>query len=182
MGNRGILHDDQHRLGPARWRHHAWVTCALSFKGRRRELMAPGRYTELFFTDEAVALAAGHRPCAECRRTDFERFRSAFEAAHPELGTPVRAPVIDRMLHRARVKRSRDQVTFLAASAGLPDGVFFRVGADCLVQWQGRVWVWGFEGYWRWSGEVPEQVEVLTPEPSVRVIAAGYVPFCAIPS
>jgi hypothetical protein len=176
MGNRGILHDDRHQLGPARWKHQAWVTCTLSFKGRRRELMAPGNYTELFFTDEAVALAAGHRPCAECRRADFERFRSAFEAAHPELERPVRAPVMDRLLHKARVSRSREQVTFLAAPDGLPDGVFFRVGADFLVRWQGRIWAWDFEGYSRFSGGVPEQVEVLTPEPSVRVIEAGYAP------
>lgn len=62
MGNRGILHDDQRRLGRARWRHKSWVTCRLQHKGIRRDLMAPGNYTELFFLDEATALAAGHRP------------------------------------------------------------------------------------------------------------------------
>src|SRR5688500_15168681 len=76
MGNRGILHDANQQLGRARWRHKSWVTCLLSFKDRRREVMAPRRYTELFFCDEAVALAAGHRPCAECRREDYERFRA----------------------------------------------------------------------------------------------------------
>ncbi|MFW5655779.1 MAG: hypothetical protein ACOCYW_09095, partial [Roseicyclus sp.] len=75
MVNRGILHDDERRLGTARWRHKAWICCLLSFKGRRRIPMSRGRYTELFFLDEAVALAAGHRPCAECRRADYNRFR-----------------------------------------------------------------------------------------------------------
>jgi hypothetical protein len=74
MGNRGILHDDERRLGRARWRHRAWIVCALSFNGRRRTLMAPGSYTELFFLDEAVAFAAGHRPCGECRREAYLRF------------------------------------------------------------------------------------------------------------
>ena len=61
MGNRGILHDAHRQLGKSRWKHPAWIACVLAFKGRRRELMRPGRYTELFFTDEAVALAAGHQ-------------------------------------------------------------------------------------------------------------------------
>lgn len=67
MGNRGILHDDTGRIVRAS-RNRAWLICRLDFKGRRRELMRPGTYTELFFLDEAVALAAGHRPCGECRR------------------------------------------------------------------------------------------------------------------
>ncbi|MGB8623555.1 MAG: hypothetical protein WCD16_12105, partial [Paracoccaceae bacterium] len=81
MGNRGILHGGNRQLGTARWRHKTWITCLLSFKGRKRVPMTPGRYTELFFLDEAVALAAGHRPCAECRRADFLRYRDAWQAA-----------------------------------------------------------------------------------------------------
>ena len=71
MGNRGILHDAQGRLGTARWRHNNWVCCVTEFRGRHRAPMpppgSPTRYTALFFRDEACALAAGHRPCAECR-------------------------------------------------------------------------------------------------------------------
>lgn len=74
MGNRGCLHDEHRNLGRRRWTTKSWVTCLLSFGGRRRELMRPGYYTELFFLDEATALAAGHRPCAECRREAFRRF------------------------------------------------------------------------------------------------------------
>ncbi|MFY0638572.1 hypothetical protein [Maricaulis maris] len=177
MGNRGILHDGRQQLGTARWKHQAWVTCTLSFKSVRRPLMKPGNYTELFFTDEAVALAAGHRPCAECRRADFNRFRDAFAKAHPDLSHS--APDMDRLLHKARVaSRSRKQVTYEAALADLPDGVFFQVGTDALVRWQGCVWAWSFEGYSSWSRAMPEYVEVLTPEPTVKAIAAGYKPDC----
>ena len=179
MGNRGILHDERRQLGNARWKHQAWVTCTLAFKARRRDLMKPGNYTELFFTDEAVALAAGHRPCAECRREDFNRFRDAFAKAHPDL--PHRAPDMDRVLHKARVmSRSREQVTHAAKLSELPEGVFFRVAPDRgpLVHWRGRVWTWSFEGYSAGPETLPERVEVLTPEPTVKAIAAGYVPVC----
>ena len=77
MGNRGILHDASGHLGRSRWKLMGWVTCVLDFKGRQRTVMSPGTYTELFFHDEAVALAAGHRPCAECRRADYRAYRAA---------------------------------------------------------------------------------------------------------
>ena len=68
MGNRGVLHDENKRLGRRRWVLKAWLICKLDFKGWRRTVMTPLRYTELFFLDEASAIAAGHRPCYECRR------------------------------------------------------------------------------------------------------------------
>ena len=181
MGNRGILHDDRQQLGTARWKHQAWVTCTLAFKARRRELMTPGNYTELFFTDEAVTLAAGHRPCAECRREDFNRFRDAFARAHPDLPQPVRAPDMDRVTHTARVvSRSRAQVTYEAMLSELPEGVFFKIApaGGPLVRWQGKVWAWSFEGYAAGPDALPDRVEVLTPQPTVKAIAAGYVPMC----
>lgn len=179
MGNRGILHDERRHLGTARWKHQAWVTCTLSFKNRRRDLMKPGNYTELFFTDEAVALAAGHRPCGECRREDFNRFRDAFARAHPDL--PHRAPDMDRLMHRARVvSRSRAQVTYEAMLSDLPEGVFFKIApaGGPLVRWQGKVLAWSFEGYSAGPDALPDRVGVLTPEPTVKAIAAGYVPVC----
>ena len=78
MGNRGRLHDAIGRVVRRQVSSYsAWVTCLLAFKGRRRTVMAPGRYTELFFLDEATALSAGHRPCGECRRADYRRFKAA---------------------------------------------------------------------------------------------------------
>src|SRR5580693_1727779 len=80
-GNRGSLHDSGGQL--VRYsRGKAWAICVLSFKGRRRELWAPGRLTELFFLDEATGLAAGHRPCGECRYRDYQAFKDAWAAAH----------------------------------------------------------------------------------------------------
>ena len=87
MGNRGRLHDEARRIvrrvAPG---YRAWVTCLLAFRGRHRPVMQPNRYTELFFLDEATALAAGHRPCGECRRADFRRFRAAWLLGNPDRG------------------------------------------------------------------------------------------------
>ena len=78
MGNRGVLHDDESRIR-RKWHGKRWIVCVLEFRGRKRKVMTPGRYTELFFLDEATALAAGHRPCAECRRERFNAFRCAWQ-------------------------------------------------------------------------------------------------------
>ncbi len=98
MGNRGILHDEQGRLGKARWRHPHWVTCLLEFKGRWRPVMQPHAYTELFFLDEATAFAAGHRPCGECRRPDYLRFLDAWAKATGSERAKLRAVAIDEIM------------------------------------------------------------------------------------
>ena len=173
MGNRGILHDRDRRLGTARWKHPHWVCCLLSFKGRRREPMSPGAYTELFFLDEAVALAAGHRPCAECRRADYRRFRAAFETAH---GPVEGAPTLDRLLHAARVTRRRSQITHRTQAANLPDGSFVMLDdAPWLVR---GGWVHRFtpSGYAGRQARPTGPVTVLTPAPTVAALGAGYVP------
>lgn len=81
MGNRGILHDASQRLSPSRWRHRHWVTCLTRFKEWQRRVMQPHAYTELFFLDEATALAAGHRPCALCRRERYRSFQTSMQRA-----------------------------------------------------------------------------------------------------
>ena len=119
MGNRGILHDGAGRI-IAPYRHKAWICCVTEFRGWWREVMTPGNYTELFFLDEATALAAGHRPCALCRREAYNRFRTAWISAG--LGEDPRAPEMDRVLHGARVSpRRRDKVTSSAPMSDLPD-------------------------------------------------------------
>lgn len=176
MGNRGILHGPGRTLGVARWKHRHWVTCLLAFKGRHRMVMAPHRYTELFFLDEAVALAAGHRPCAECRRADYLRFGTCWQAA---LGGPLpRADTMDRALHAARVEpRTRRQVRWRAELSSLPDGTFVRMpdGGEALLVLGDALLPWSAEGYGaavaRHAGA---EVEVLTPRPTVAVLAAGY--------
>ena len=90
MGNRGCLHDGDGHLGVRRWRHQHWVCCLTAFRGRVRDPMPAGRWTALFFWDEAVALAAGHRPCGQCRYVDYQRFKSAWQDA----GLPGSRPAI----------------------------------------------------------------------------------------
>src|ERR687885_1053495 len=81
MGNRGRLHDAQRQI-VRDWQVRRWIACRLQFRGRHREVMTPGRYTELFFLDEATALADGHRPCAECQRGRYRLFREIWAAAN----------------------------------------------------------------------------------------------------
>jgi hypothetical protein len=177
MGNRGCIHGRDRRLGAARWRSKAWICCVLEWKGVRRDPMPPGRWTALFFLDEATALAAGHRPCAYCRRADFDAFAEAWRAAHGMAERP-RAPRIDARLHAERVDpRSRRQLTRLAPAGGLPDGVMVRHGGGPGLLLGDRVLPWSFGGYGRSVPLSPTaEVELLTPPATAATIAAGYRP------
>jgi hypothetical protein len=167
MGNRGCLHDDR---GTVRrdWQVRRWITCLTAFKGRKRTRMRPGHYTELFFMDEAVATAAGHRPCAECRRTDHLAFRAAWQVAH---GPAARVEQIDEALHLARL--GPKQVRHIG---GLPDG--------CMVLWQDRPHLvlgaallpWSPQGYGGAQTPPASPVRVLTPAPLIAVLAVGWRP------
>jgi hypothetical protein len=179
MGNRGCLHGPDRRLGAARWRTKAWICCVLEWKGVRRDPMPPGRWTALFFLDEATALAAGHRPCAYCRRADFVAFAEAWRAGQGLAQRP-RAAEIDACLHAERVDpRSRRQLTRPALAGDLPDGVMVRAGgaAGSGLLAGGAVLPWTFAGY---RAPVPlppaTRVELLTPPATVAAIAAGYRP------
>ncbi len=171
MGNRGCLHGHGRDLGVARWRSKLWICCVLGWKGRVRDPMPPGRYTSLFFTDEACALAAGHRPCAYCRREDYLAFVGAWQG----LARRPYAAEIDAVLHRERVEsRTRRQVTRPGRVAELPDGVMVRAAGVVGLVIGGRVAPWSFEGY-----APPTEVgdaEVLTPPSIVAAIEAGYRP------
>ncbi|OYX45537.1 MAG: hypothetical protein B7Z02_00840 [Rhodobacterales bacterium 32-67-9] len=175
MGNRGVLHDDAGNI-IAPFRHTNWVCCVTAFKNRKRDLMAPGLYTELFFLDEAVALAAGHRPCGECRRTDYARFRTAWAAA---TGAGLPAPKeMDRALQAARiVPRKRTQVTYTVQPAGLPDGTFVRISGRPALILGDRVLPWNPGGYGApLERPATGEVQVLTPRPTVAALAFGYRP------
>ncbi|PTW47042.1 hypothetical protein [Rhodovulum kholense] len=169
MGNRGCLHDAEGRLGRARWRHKAWICCLLQFRDRHRAVMTPGRYTELFFLDEAVALAAGHRPCAECRRADFRRFAQAFG-----VGT---ATALDAALHAARLcPSSRDQRRHTAPAAALPDGTFVLLEGTPHLILGAAALPWQASGYGAARPRPGGEVTVLTPAPTVAALTAGYRP------
>ena len=180
-GNRGCLHDDRGELGVRRWRHQNWVCCLTSFRGRKRDPMPPGRWTALFFWDEAVALTAGHRPCGECRYADYHRFMDAWRAA----GLPGDGPrEVDKHLHRNRVTRQREQVRYQAKCADLPDGTFVMgdfAGKAPLLLMQGQVWkLCPEDGGYQAAGPAPKAATVLTPRPMVDVIRAGYAPSIAL--
>jgi hypothetical protein len=177
MGNRGCLHGPDRQLGTSRWRSPAWICCVLDWRGRRRDPMPPGRWTALFFLDEATALAAGHRPCAYCRRADYLRFAAAWRVAQQLPGRP-RAPDMDLTLHRERVDQARRQRTHRAPVGQLPDGVMVRAAGGAVgLLLGGRLRPWSFQGYrGPAAGQLPDVAEVLTPPSTVAAIAAGYPP------
>jgi hypothetical protein len=183
MGNRGgAFHLPGQTLGPRRWATKQWIACVLDFKGRHREVMQPNRYTELFFLDEATALAAGHRPCFECRRADADRFADLWAKTHG--GTErARAPAMDEELHVERLSADRGKRTFGARRADVPSGAFVRYEGEAAA---GRQWPYLVLGHhllaWSPAGytalvlpsAIAEQVEVLTPPSIVAVLSAGY--------
>ncbi|MCY3669585.1 MAG: hypothetical protein OXH14_00695 [Alphaproteobacteria bacterium] len=168
MGNRGILHDERQMLGGRRWTHKAWICCVTEFRGRKRQVMAPGRYTELFFLDEAVALAAGHRPCFECRREAAKAYAACW-------GGSPRAGELDRVLHAERLD-GRRRLVHIRELAELPDGAFVsRAGAAWLVR--GPLLLRYTPGGYDAVIERPAgAVEVLTPPATLRTLKAGYAP------
>jgi hypothetical protein len=176
MGNRGCLHGQGRDLGTSRWRSKLWICCTLTWKDVRRDPMPPGRWTALFFLDEATAFAAGHRPCAYCRRADFLAYARAWGRA---AGIPDRpyAAEMDAALHAERVDSyRRRQRTRTVATDGLPDGVMVGLGGGSALLVGGWLVPWSFAGYGT-PVRPPETVELLTPPATVAAIAAGYRPW-----
>jgi hypothetical protein len=175
MGNRGgALHDQQREI-VRQYASRRWITCLLEFKGRHRAVMSPGRYTELFFLDEAVALAAGHRPCAECRRGPFNAFKRAWRPK--PTGNFLYADDIDRELQRARIRGHREKVTYRADWRSLPDGCFVKIADACYLVWREGLLRWSPEAYVEKHGRPAHgDVTLLTPEPIVRCLRNGYKP------
>ena len=175
MGNRGgRFHTPARTLTARRWASRQWICCVLAFKGRHRDVW--GRfYTELFFLDEPTALAAGHRPCFECRRQEADTFAEFWRIAH-RLRRRPRAAEMDQLLHRERLQ-GRAKRRHRRSIDGLPDGVVvaldgtaFALRGDALLRWTPQ-------GY---DGRMPRPrrviVEVLTPPAIVAVLSAGYRP------
>ena len=143
-GNRGCLHNADGQI-VRRYGVKRWISCRLEFKDwKRTRLLQPGRFTELFFLDEATAFAAGHRPCAECRRADYDRFTAIWRGLHDERG----ADVIDARLHDERIDdASRERRLQPVAYHGLPDGAFvLHEDAPKLVL-GGTLRRWSLAGY-----------------------------------
>jgi hypothetical protein len=175
LGNRGgRFHRDDRTTGPRPWASRQWICCLLSFKGRRRTPLMGRGYTELFFLDEVTALAAGHRPCFECRRADATRFAAAWARAKG-LPAPPKAPEMDAVLHAERLE-GRAKRTWRAEAADLPDGTMIAVGGQALAVCGGEAVAWSFGGYRARSGLSPGPVDVLTPPAIVSVLREGFAP------
>jgi hypothetical protein len=172
-GNRGCLHDEDGRIR-RRYNGKRWIACVLEFRGRRRtRLLQPGRYTELFFLDEATAFAAGHRPCAECRHDDYVRFVSLWRELYPG---DTRADMIDARLHAERLDlETRAQRRHRAAFDALPDGAFVLHDDEPHLVSGSRLVRWTASGY-RETTSRPAHGEavVLTPPSLVAVLRAGW--------
>lgn len=179
MGNRGVLHKHKQIVVPYKLLN--WITCVLQYHGIRRQVMADGRYTELFFLDEATSFAAGHRPCAECRRADYTRFKNLWlEANKDHYKLPDHTmKSIDKVNHAERMDASGQKKWYTGRLSDLPAGVFVQqeTGPDAYLYMNGQLLRWTEFGY-----EAPftlppvTLVKVLTPKSYVRSFAKGYIP------
>ena len=170
MGNRGILHDDNKRI-VRQSRGNMWLICRLEFNGRQQEVMRPNRYTQLFFLDEAVALAAGHRPCGECRRTHYRAYIDAVNVSNET--AIASAGDLDRQLG---VSRRAQRVT--APVESLPNGAFISLGGeDFRLVWDGSLYRWSPGGYsdpTPIAGSGVTEATVITPELTLRALRHAY--------
>jgi hypothetical protein len=173
-GNRGCLHDEAGRIR-RRYAVRRWIACRLEFKGwRRKALLQPGKFTELFFLDEATAFAAGHRPCALCRRADYVRFGEIWSDLHPG---PCGADAVDERLHAERVGDDvASRRLHRCRLDDLPDGAFvLESGAPWLVAGQ-ELLLWTPAGYSERRRRKSGDATVLTPPSLVEVLRAGWDP------
>lgn len=174
-GNRGIIHDPATKtLLKRRWATRAWIVCVREFRGARRDPMARQSWTELFFLDEATALAAGHRPCFYCRRAEAKAFCAAWCTGNAV--EDIKASGIDTVLDSerrdGRVKRLH---VLPGAIADLPYGAMIDAGGEAYVIVWGRALRWTFDGY-RDARTPDRNISLLTPPSTLRALRAGYAP------
>jgi len=177
MGNRGgCMHTEHKTLTNRRWVNRAWIYCVLSFNDRHRQMMMmPRRYTELFFLDEVTALSAGHRPCFECQHKPANEFLETYARSKGEPRRPY-ADVFDRIAHPARLN-GRKKRTSMHDVATLPDGVMITQGGAAFGIRGNDLLAWSFSGYTKTQARpLTGAVEVLTPEPFIEILRAGYKP------
>lgn len=174
LGNRGELHDHHQRL-VKKWKRKAWVTCQLAYKGwNRKPLMRSGQYTELFFLDEATALAAGHRPCGMCRKPRYTSFKTHWLRAN-SMRPDMSIDEMDKLLHAERLNPQTDG-DWLNSFSMLPPGV--------MVYWEQAAHLWDGTSVRRWTPtgyghpiaphDLASKVRLVTPPSVVRAVADGY--------
>lgn len=179
LGNRGILHNERRKI-VTQWRSKAWITCVLHYRGVHRKVFSPHTWSELFFLDEATAFAAGHRPCAYCRRARYSEFKRAWLAANPGLVHSLhpRATDIDAQLHAERVAPGGGKQTFRARMGKLPPGTFIALDSAAFLLWKDRLYPWSHFGYGRPVPLPPadSEVTVLTPRSVVAMFRGDLQP------
>jgi hypothetical protein len=175
MGNRGgRFHDIETREAkPKHWVSRQWICCEISFRGRKRDVWGKS-YTELFFSDEAAALASGHRPCFECRRVDAVAFAEAWGRATG--APPPRAAVMDSILHEQRLLAGSKRLHVMDWEA-LPNGAMIVIQHAPFALWNDMMRPWSFVGY---GPVIPRPTtgfaHVITPPAIVACLAHGYQP------
>ena len=171
-GNRGRIHS-----GKRITKFHSgnlWITCALEFRGRWSEQWQPNHYTFLYFHDEAVSFAAGHRPCAECRRDSYNAYRVAWAA-----GLGVEAPsamAMNRQLHSERIDPGTHRRRLHSMPwVQLPDGTFVLIDGRPFLVLGDEIVEWGTGGYGaRRTRPSDGHIDVITPPSTVAALRAGY--------
>jgi hypothetical protein len=178
-GNRGCLHDRRGRITDRKPPVDQWIICVLEFKNRRRTLLQPGRFTELFFLDEATGLAAGHRPCGECRHVDLRRFGSFWPGRWPRGYALARE--MDEVMKVERLARdSATRCRVLDPAQPPADGLMFALEREpgrAVLAVRGKLWGWtpfGYEGPLSWARREPARL--LTSPSTAAAIANGYSP------
>ena len=171
MGNRGILHRGTEIV--SFHRSDLWITCRLTYRDWRAHQWQPGHYTVLFFHDEAVSFAAGHRPCALCRRSDYHAFR---DAALPTGDGPVTAKALDRLLHSQRIVAGSHRRQLHPISwPEVPDGAFVLIDDQMALVLGPALVGWTTAGYQdRRSRPANGVAMVITPPAALTVLQSGY--------
>lgn len=173
FGNRGgRFHRDDRTLGTRRWASRQWICCVLQFKGRRHDVWGRG-FTDLFFLDEVTALAAGHRPCFECRRADAKAFAEKW--AQGNGGAIPHAPEMDMVLHAERLD-GRAKRTHEMKMDDLPDGAFITLDGAAFAVRRSHLLRWSESGYTESIARPSGKAMVLAPPSIVAILKAGYQP------
>ena len=178
MGNRGILHDADNKI-VKQWQHKSWVTCLLEFGGLKRTPFTPNNYSELFFLDEATALAAGHRPCGFCQRGRYRLFKDIWFKANTSQDDATSRAIgaIDKSLHAERAMQGGGKKTYSALLAELPFGAIFESEGSIYLNGSTGPLPWSFRGYGAPVKLPPStSVQVLTPPSLVRMFQNGFTP------
>ena len=177
-GNRGVIHNEKQEI-VKQFRVKRWIICLLKYKNYERKVMTPNRWTELFFLDEATALAAGHRPCTFCQRERSIEFRQHWVAANQAFFdiSDIKVDAIDNILHWERMNCEKP----LALIDDLPDGVFVEFNGKPNLIFEKKLFEWSFRGYLNSQAKQPKTfIKLLTPPSTVRALQHGFQPIMSL--